>query len=285
MKHCRLTSTGALIVAAALAAGCGQDVQVDVQVQSRVSGWTEAKFEETQTNAVAHVSGKALHVETANGGINVRKQERADVEIISHIKATTEERLKAVTIEISRLQDQTLNVSVRWPDGKREGSESCSFELLMPDLEGLTLRSSNGKLKAGGFRGKAQLRTSNGSIELSDHRGEVELRSSNGSVDARDVLGPVKAETSNGRIKVRLASEAPGPVQLESSNGKITLEVGSSFGGELDISTSNGGIDTGGLKNARLINSDRRNVKLQIGDSEHRSRIKTSNGSIQVKAR
>lgn len=269
---------------ACLAIGCGQDTVIQIPAPSSVTGAPEAKFKETRASAVEHVAGKALVVETVNGSIEVRAQERADVEIVSHLKATTEERLKAVTIVTSRSADGTRNVNAEWPDGKRIGSESCAFEILIPDVDGLTLRSSNGKQQAQGFTGTANLRTSNGSIELINHKGAMELKSSHGTVEARDVHGPVKANTSNGPIKVRLTSDSEAPVELVTSNGGITLNVGPAFAGKLDISTSNGGIDTSGLQNARLLTSERRNVKLQIGESMTQSRIKTSNGSINVKS-
>jgi len=138
MKRQYSPLTYVILTLTCLAAGCERNTPV--QIRALVSNTPEAKFKDTRTNVVAHVSGKGLNVETVNGGIDVRNGERADVEIISHIKATTEERLKAVKIVTARSEDDALSVSVEWPDGKREGPESCTFEITIPDAIGVSLR-------------------------------------------------------------------------------------------------------------------------------------------------
>ena len=42
------------------------------------------------------------------------------------------------------LADGNLHVRALWPDGRRLRNESCSFEIAMPDVEGVTITTDNG---------------------------------------------------------------------------------------------------------------------------------------------
>ena len=67
-----------------------------------------AKFKETRTQQVEHVADKALDVKSVNGSIKVWREDRQDVEIVSHLRMQTEERLKAAEIEALRGEDGKL---------------------------------------------------------------------------------------------------------------------------------------------------------------------------------
>jgi DUF4097 and DUF4098 domain-containing protein YvlB len=245
----------------------------------------KAKFKETRTNHIAHATDQALDVRAVNGSIQVWRQDRKDVKIVAHVKATTDERLKATEVVAVRADDGKLMVSAKWPDNERKSSEGCSFEIRMPDADGLVLKSSNGRLRVEGFDGAAHLRTSNGGIEIIKHVGPIDVRTSNGGIVARDIKGEVKTKTSNGAITIQQTKDSSAPVYAESSNGAITLELGEAFVGELDLKTSNSKINTKGLPESRLISSGKNHITLQFGDSDQKSRVKTSNGAITVSVR
>ncbi len=219
-----------------------------------------ATFQGTKTAAVAHVAGSALDVESENGSITIIISARPDVQIESRIVASTAERLAAVVIESVRKPDGALSVHAIWPGGAR-GSEGCSFTITLPDTKGLTLKTSNGSIKANDTTGVANVRTSNGSVDLLNHVGEVKARASNGSVG------------------VTLAGESIGPALIETSNGNITLEVGQAFSGAIKASTSNGKISFEGFDTPAANNA------IQVGTSTTPSTVKSSNGRITIRRR
>ena len=259
-----------------------------------------ARFKETRTLTVDHVSGSAIKVITGNGAISVKTVDRGDVEIVADLRMTSQERLDAVEVLASRDSSNHLTVEIGWPEGRKMNNEGCSVRITAPEVDGIELKTANGRVEIDGLSGKADLHTSNGRIEVRNHNGnllcrtsngaidvastsgEIDTSSSNGRIDIRDATQSVRARTSNGAVHVSLAEKAPGPVNVESSNGAITLDLGSSFGGELELSNSNGSLDVGTLHNASILSSGKHRMRLKFGDSDNQSRAVSSNGSIHV---
>ena len=248
--------------------------------------------------------GTALHVRSENGSISVQQADRADVQVIAHVCAVSQERLDAVDILAERTEDGTLSIAAQWPDGHRQGREGCSFEVLIPGATGLDLQTSNGKLSAAGCLGRAELHTSNGAIDLTDHQGPAVAETSNGSVTLTGVWGPVDARSKNGKIHVVGATDAVsartsngsvhvefdpaslGPVDVQTSNGAIELAIGPVFAGKLLLETSNGSIQVEDAVLAQVISRSKNRVRLAFGafgGSERESKATTSNGAIRVK--
>ncbi len=265
-------------------------------------GYQSAKFKRSDTVIETHVAASPLHVQVANGSISVIAGGTDSVTIDAEIKATTQERLDNTRLVVTRTADQTLDIGVAWPDGKRLGSEGCSLTITMPDATLVDLQTSNGRLTVTGVGTEAKLHTSNGRLTVSDVNGPIDAKTSNGrisftniggsiSVDTSngdinmtDVAGPIDADTSNGSIKIRLTDDATGPIVVDSSNGSATLEVGSSFQGNLRLSTSNGKAVVADGVHAESVDVGKRSRTLQFG-GEGSSKLSTSNGSITVKPR
>jgi DUF4097 and DUF4098 domain-containing protein YvlB len=283
-----------VVIGVGLLGGCGfPPIMPDMQ----------PLHEATRTLIVEHESESALQVQTTNGSVSVEKDDRQDVEIVARLKATSPERLEATKIVAQRTEEGALDVHIDWADGKRQNREGCSFEIRLPDADGVHLRSSNGKLSAKGLAGPADLGTSNGAIEVHQHngsltvrtsngkivakgvQGDLELNSSNGPIEATDALAAVQAKTSNGPLKIGLAPESPGPIKLDTSNGPVSVDLGPAFVGQLKMTTSNGPIKADNLPGARLLSSDKNRLELAFGDSEQESSIRTSNGPIDVSKR
>ena len=259
-------------------------------------------FRESRTSVLEHVNGTAIEVESANGGITVTQSDRADVQIVAHLKAQTEERLQAARIIVSRNELDNLNVGVEWP-GSRKGNEGCTFEIELPSAKDVYLRSTNGKLSVLGLSGVATLTTSNGSIQVDRFDGDIEAETSNGRVTVHDAEGKIDvqtrngaieiieakqdviADTSNGSVKLKLAdADSAGPIAIGTSNGSVTVELNSAFAGKLSCKTSNAKIRVDSISGTVTDNGKRSKV-IQFGDSAVASRIKTSNGSINVRQR
>lgn len=257
----------------------------------------------SQTVNVPHVPGTMLRVNSSNGGISVHQYDGPDVEIVAHLKAVSAERLAAARVIAERDENNALCVFVDWPEGRRRSREGCTFEILVPDADGVVLQTSNGRLSLSGCSGTADLKTSNGQIEVSDHVGKlvgktsngrieveritgpVELESSNGAINVDDVTSSVGAKTSNGSVEIRLNHESAGPVVCATSNGSVDLTLGAMFVGELTAKTSNGRVYLENLQGAQVLSSGKTNVHVIVGEPAHKSTVKTSNGSIRVRQR
>lgn len=262
-----------------------------------------ARFRETRTLTVEHVSGSAIKVNTENGAISVKAADRGDVEIVADLRMTSQERLDAVEVLASRDSADRLTVEVGWPEDRKKNNEGCSFRITVPDANGVELKTANGPVDIAGLSGKADLHTSNGPIEVKNHNGnllcrtsngtikvasssgEIDTSTSNGRIDIRDATEAVRARTSNGSVHVSFAEEAPGPLNAHSSNGAITLELGRAFEGELEVRNSNGSLDVGNLPDASILSAGKHHMLLKFGDSDNQSRAVTSNGSIHVHGR
>lgn len=259
-----------------------------------------ARFTRTDTLTEAHVAAAPLRVEVDNGAIAVERGGAGEVRITAEIKATTQERLDATRVLVTRDADATLGISVEWPDGRRLNNEGCTISITMPDagtvvlttsngaltLDGVgtdaKLRTSNGRVTATGVPGGVVARTSNGRVTLTDIGGPVDADTSNGDLAFTAVGGPVGARTSNGSVDIRLAAGSAGPVAVHSSNGSARLAVGPAFAGELALSTSNGRVAVEGLAPASVdLRKSSGTVRFA---GEGSSRVSTSNGSITVTA-
>lgn len=241
--------------------------------------------EQVTTITVPHSSGGGLDVTTRNGVIIVRAEPRADVQIIATLRMTTDDRLAGTTITANRDAAGTLLVAATPPGGTWMGSEGCGFEITMPDVRGITARSSNGRIEVSGTAGDADLRTSNGAIIVKKHAGKVSADTSNGRIELSDVSGPVTADTSNGAVRVSLSPQNAGPVDIDTSNGSVTLEIGAAFAGTITASTSNGSVrgPTQGPSTFAFEKSGRSKATLRVGTGGESSAIRSSNGGITIR--
>jgi len=252
-----------------------------------------------RTVRLDHVTGAPVDARTANGSVSIERADGPGVVILATIRARTTDRLNATEVSATRGDDGTLVVRAIWPDDKRRGNESCSFEITLPDAAGVGVVTDNGAISVAGLAGRADLRTGNGSIDLLDHAGEVSAESDNGRITVRNTPYPVRAETDNGaieldavstpvnvrtdngRVRITLIDEASGPVDVDTDNGSVTLFVGSGFAGRLEVASDNGSI-SGGPLNSRRISSGTSLTIWDFGPGEP-SRIETDNGSITVR--
>ena len=244
----------------------------------------EPPVEETRTSQLAHVVGSAISVETANGAISVETSDQAkEVTVVAKLKGTSKERLDATKVLAERKPDNSLSIYVKWPNDSRDGGEGCSFEIKLPDVNGATLKSSNGALTLVGASGDASLKSSNGAVKVSRHTGELKVKTSNGAITAEGINGPAELDTSNGAITLTLTAAAAGQVHLDTSNGAITLAVGKAFAGELSAKTSNGSVAVPEGAGVKVLSKDKHHAKVSFGDGGKDSKVTSSNGSITIR--
>ena len=253
-----------------------------------------------------HVRGSAVEVRTRNGRIEVvaapnRTDVSIEAEIFVRCKTTeeAEDRLAAITIEVTRQPDGTLLIEPNFPKPGRSG-DGASIVVVLPDASEATLKTSNGSVYASGLTGTLDIDTSNGAVEVFGHAGDADLNTSNGSITVDDhvgglaadtsngalrithVDGAVKAGTSNGSITLTLHESQRGPIRLGTSNGPITVRVGPGFAGPVSFDTSNGGVnvrDHAGNISSQSISKT--SGRIVVGEGGSQSRLDTSNGTIR----
>ena len=180
-----------------------------------------ASVRETRTIVVDHVDDTAIDVESVNGAITVTQADRADVQVIAHIRAQTDDRLQATNLIVTRDELDNLHVAVDWP-GDRKNNEGCAFEIELPNAKNVHLRTSNGKIALKGLSGEAKLKTTNGAVRVDGLNGNVEVDTSNGSVKVSNVDGNVDADTKNGSVEIVGAKHE---VVAGTSNGSVKLKL------------------------------------------------------------
>jgi DUF4097 and DUF4098 domain-containing protein YvlB len=261
-----------------------------------------------------------LDLKTDAGRVSVRGTSRNDVLVIVTAKDegvadrydfSFEERGDRVVIRVERRGGLTS----RWFNW----GESLQFEIEVPRVTDLEIRTAGGRIFAGDIDGTADLHTSGGRVELESISGEVEASTSGGSISATDlgakadlatsggsiavegVGGDLSAETSGGSIKI---SEAAGRIHADTSGGSITayFTPGNSAGGslsssggritayvdaaatlDLDASSSGGGVSVD-LPITIQGKISRRSVQGSLNGGGAPLKLHTSGGGVSVKA-
>ena len=282
-----ITAAAAVLLGSLTLLGCGITQQ--------------ARFMRTDSLIKTHVPAAPLHVQVANGSIEVKAGEADEVQITAEIKAVTQERLDQTMLVVSRTADQTLEVGVQWPDGKRLGNEGCALTITLPDAGAialktsngrltvssvgtdLDLRTSNGRITAEHIPGRVVGRTSNGRITLTDIGGEVDVNTSNGRLILTNIAGPIRADSSNGSAEVRLAETSTGPIDVGTSNGSATIAIGPAFQGQLRMKISNGHVKVKGNTGVKSFEVHKSSGNLEFGGSGSSS-VSTSKRSLTITA-
>lgn len=276
-------------------------------------------FIENRVIRMSHIPGTSIRIKTHNGRVSVEAADRSDVEIKAIICAKSGERLKSTRIVSRRHEGDSLTIEVKWPGGGRKDGESASFEIYVPDVNGIFASTSNAPIRIKGLSGTAELKTNNDRIEATNHhgilrattsndaivivrhQGTITARSSNDDVRVRGVTGPVDIRTSNGAIHVNsadnsvvartsndeitisLTDKSNGPVVAETSNDPISLVIGEKFKGDVDLKTNEQCIVDEQLRKY-VVRHGKNLVRLSIGEGPN-SRLATRNAPISVKVR
>jgi len=204
-------------------------------------------------------SGGRLSIETFNGSIDLAGWDQSTVDISGTKYGPSPEAASALHIEVTNTPDSVYIKVVR--PAEFRGNRGARFTVRMPrkaivdrittsngtiqvmDAVGPAhLRTSNGRVRVGGFDGSLDVHTSNGSIELTDVTGEVVARTSNSGINVFHLRGPLEAGTSNGSINAELAAGSSGPVRLDTSNSGVDLTLPGNFPSGVRVGTSNGHI-------------------------------------------
>ncbi len=202
-----------------------------------------------------------------NGGASIKGWERGDVLVRARVEASGENEA-AASITASRVMVDGSGGQVRatGPESANNSWWSVSYEIFVPQVTDLTLK------------------TNNGGISVADVRGQIHFDATNGGVNLKRVLGDVSGATVNGGIQVELAGARWDGRQMELSthNGGVTVAMPAQFSARIQAETGMGRISSDFPMPLDM--SDRsRKLDFNVGGGGPPIHITTGNGSIRLK--
>ena len=202
-----------------------------------------------------------------NGGATVKGWMRGDVLVRARVEASGETD-GAAAIMASRVMIDGSGGQVRavGPEATNNSSWSVSYEIFVPQVTDVTLK------------------THNGGLTISDVRGQIHFDAVNGGVHLKRVAGEVSGATVNGGIDVELTGAMGDWRQMELSthNGGVTVAMPSHYSARIQAETGMGRIQS---DFPLPPNADRRGGRLDfsIGSGGPPIHITTGNGGIRLK--
>lgn len=225
-----------------------------------------------ETRALA-ANGEII-VENVNGPIRVETWDKPEVHLVAVKSARTDADLKALDVQIDATDTRFAAKSVYLEkDGswikKFTNTAEVRYTLTVPHTA--TLR---------------RIETMNGPIEIANAHARVTAKSMNGRVEARGLRDEVQLTSVNGEVQAEFDVVAPRQdIVLETVNGGISLRLPATAGAELTASTVNGSISNDFGPPPRSEKWIGQKLETTIGDGAGRVRLKTTNGSIEIRKR
>lgn len=208
-----------------------------------------------------------LGVEGHNGGITVKGWLRSDVLVRARVDSAAETQ-GAADVLASQVSVDSSGGEVRstGPNNLEKAWWSVSYEIFVPQVTELTVK------------------THNGGVTISDVRGQMHLDSHNGGIHLKRIAGDVSGTTHNGGIHVELMGSIWDGRQLEVTtyNGGITVTMPANYSAHVQAETSSGHIQSdfpitvsGELRPRRL--------DTNIGSGGALIHLATHNGQVTLK--
>ncbi len=218
-------------------------------------------------------TGEVL-VDNVNGPITIETWDKPEVHLVAVKSARSEADLAALDVRIDSSENR---FAVKTAYLEKEGSwlkkftntGEVRYTLTVPHTA--TLR---------------HIETLNGAITIANAHGRVAAKSVNGRVEARGLRHEVELSAVNGAIQAEF--DFVGDKQdivLDSDNGPIVLRVPADIGAEVSASTLNGAISNDFGLTPVAEKWVGHQLEGTIGNGAARIRIKTLNGSIEIRKR
>ncbi|HEX8492273.1 MAG TPA: DUF4097 family beta strand repeat-containing protein [Pyrinomonadaceae bacterium] len=224
-------------------------------------------------------AGRTVEIKGVNGNVRAEPSSGSEVEVVAnkHAKRSNPSEVQIKVIEHEggvticavypsgtpgRINECT--VGERWSSHTRNNDVSVDFTVRVPAGLRFAGRTVNGEVSTGEMNGDVEAYTVNGGINIS----------ATGYAEAKTVNGSISATMGN--------ANWPRDLEFETVNGDITLNLPEATSVTVDAETLNGGIhsDFPVTVQGRL---SRRRMTGTIGDGRHQLRLKTVNGSINMR--
>jgi hypothetical protein len=202
-----------------------------------------------------------------NGGVTVKGWLRGDVLVRARVEASGDTEGDAANL-VSRVMIDSSGGQVRatGPESANNSWWSVSYEIFVPQVTDLTMK------------------TRNGGLNISDVRGQLHFDAINGGVHLKRVAGEVSGATVNGGIDVELAGTVADWRQMEltTHNGGVTVAMPAQYSARVQAETGQGRIQSDFPLPS---NVDGRSNKLDfnVGAGGPPIHITTGNGGIRLK--
>ena len=202
-----------------------------------------------------------------NGGVTVKGWLRGDVLVRARVEAYAENQGAAANLA-SRVQVDGSGGQVRatGPESRNESGWNVGYEIFVPQVSDMTLK------------------TTNGGLTVSDVRGQIHFDTINGGVNVKRVIGEVSGATINGGINVELADLMPSgrPMELTTHNGGVNISMPARVSARIQAETGQGRIHSDFPIPPSAAENTRR-MDFSVGGGGPLIHIKTENGGISVK--
>lgn len=230
--------------------------------------------------------GSTVHLQTTSGDVSVCGTAESHIHV-QGMKRWRRGRDRDVRFVVSRTVDHVYVCAIWRRRGGHCGNEryhpspprflamfsllnrrsdmSASFEVMLPP----------------GVRVDAS--TVNGRVVVTEAAGDVEASTINGDIRASTMGGALALKTVNGSIRARATSLAKdAPVHLETVNGSVRAELPTPLDADVVLSTVNGRIETD-FPFAFTGGTSKRELRGTLGSGGRRVRLRTVNGSVELK--
>jgi DUF4097 and DUF4098 domain-containing protein YvlB len=190
-----------------------------------------------------------LRIETSDANIRVSTWDQNTIEAkvttvrnkIGNDGIRIEEHQTGDAVEID-VRYPHRGVSINWGNST---SHRVDIDIHMPREGRVDLRTGDGKIELGNFKGEMQLRSGDGSQELDSVDGKLHATTGDGHIRASGRFDELELKTGDGRVEARAGSGSAlaSGWRLESGDGTVTLEVPESLAADVDLHTGDGHID------------------------------------------
>jgi hypothetical protein len=270
MNATRAIGLGLFVLAGCVTGSAQMQNNIEKQLtcQNGFRDGQRARHCEIREQAVA-VAGR-LAVESTNGSIMVKGWLQSGVLVRARIDATGENEGAAAVLASKVWVDASGGqIRANGPNTSNESSWNISYEIFVPQVGDLDLKSQNGALT------------------VSDVRGQIHFDVVNGAVRLKRVAGEVKGATVNGAIQVELGGNSWDGRQMDltTRNGSVTVAMPASYSARVEAETNMGGIqsDFPGAPTSIEGNTRPRRLDFNIGAGGPLIHVTTGNGSVRFK--
>jgi DUF4097 and DUF4098 domain-containing protein YvlB len=203
-----------------------------------------------------------------NGGATVKGWSRNDVLVRARVEASGETEGAAANLA-SRINIESAAGQVRatGPEATNNYGWSVSYEIFVPHMTDVSMK------------------THNGGVAITDVRGRLQLETHNGGVSLKRVMGDVTGTTYNGGISVEMAGTTWDGRQMElnTHNGGVTVTMPAQFSARVQAETGMGRIHSDFPMPQEISAQRSRKVEFSIGGGGAPIHITTQNGGITLK--
>jgi DUF4097 and DUF4098 domain-containing protein YvlB len=285
-----------LLGIAAASSSCVLSVDGDaVQETARV----EKRFTVTGTPDLSLV--------TFNGSIEVRAWDRSEVVVEIEKRGVDKGELDSIEIKADQSGDR-ISVEARKPPGGRAmirlgPSPRAKLVASVPQNCNVLARSGDGSIAIERVTGKLELDTGDGSVRGSDLAGQLRAHTADGSMKFESITGPVDIDSGDGGVSVsgklpvvRLRT-GDGSVsvraddgsvmsedwEVRTGDGSVTIELPDGFDADLDATSGGGSVRVRDLSFTVSGEQTRRQVRGKLGSGGHLLKVRTGDGSVNIK--